>query len=774
MASCLQSYGQFDVEHVILENDGLVQCRVVDMDGDGDLDVVSTSDYFGDDLSKISWYEQLSNGEYADEVVITTEVAGVVNVEFADLDSDGDLDLISASNSDHKVAWYENLDGSSFGPQIILDQTVGGARSVFTGDMDWDGDLDIVAAASFNDEIVWFENLGTSIFSDKEIIPTVHDYPLIIDIADIDGDGYDDLVVHSTSYYHLSWIKSLGEGEFGSDQMVYDSMAGTGDLRVADMDEDGDLDVLAQHASGNTGAWYENLGNGVFSDDISIPVLYDIDAVYAADMDNDGDNDILVYKSDDDLMYWSENLGSGSFDPLTLEPIADLGTYLSELIIEDYDGDGDVDMLCGTRANSRITWWENDGSQAFPSQEVVTKTAEEAQGVCASDLDGDGDLDLISASHTFSSVTWYENLGDEVYSQGIMIGSEQFEATSVWPADMDGDGDSDILATSTTHHAVFWIENLGGQTFSSLNLIGSGISGVGSVRSADFDLDGDQDVVACSWDSLLMWYENLGGGEFEDYFLSGNVTGSSMVIPADLNGDGLEDIVVDNGGTQDNIRWMENLGDGQFSDLYILFSSDWEASGIDVGDVDGDGDLDVMAASKYSFARDAFWYENDGNGTFTAEHMLPSSALQPYKVALSDVDLDGDLDAIASEATSTTQWDDIHWFENTGNGTFSESQTITFGEDQIKWLLPIDLDADGDEDFLWTASSKDKIAWFENVTLNACPGDLNGDGMMNTQDVLAFLNGFGCSVDCEMDLTGDGLVNIADLLIFLQMFSDGC
>ena len=78
----------------------------------------------------------------------------------ADVDGDGDLDVLSASNFDNKIAWYEN-DGLQSFTEHTISNNAGGASSLFVEDVDGDGDLDVLSASSTDDKIAWYENVGT-------------------------------------------------------------------------------------------------------------------------------------------------------------------------------------------------------------------------------------------------------------------------------------------------------------------------------------------------------------------------------------------------------------------------------------------------------------------------------------------------------------------------------------------------------------------------------------------------------------------------------------
>jgi hypothetical protein len=140
-----------------------------DMDGDGDLDVLSAS---GQD-DKIAWYENTDGaGSFGSQQVISAAADGAISVFAGDLDADGDADVLFASVLDDKIAWYENTDGAgSFAPTPqVISTAADGARSVFAADVDGDGDLDVLSASREDDKIAWYENTdGAGSFGAQQV-----------------------------------------------------------------------------------------------------------------------------------------------------------------------------------------------------------------------------------------------------------------------------------------------------------------------------------------------------------------------------------------------------------------------------------------------------------------------------------------------------------------------------------------------------------------------------------------------------------------------------
>ena len=157
--------------HPIVEGTiGPYSVFAADVDGDGDMDVLSASQY--DD--KIAWYENDGN-EYFPHHAITTNADGAQSVYAVDVDGDGDMDVLSASNEDNKIAWYENDGNQNFSTHIIT-TNADGAQSVHAVDVDGDGDMDVLSASQGDHKVAWYENLSTVGFApnDSEVIPLAY------------------------------------------------------------------------------------------------------------------------------------------------------------------------------------------------------------------------------------------------------------------------------------------------------------------------------------------------------------------------------------------------------------------------------------------------------------------------------------------------------------------------------------------------------------------------------------------------------------------------
>ena len=127
-----------------------------DVDGDGDLDALSASRF--DD--KIAWYENAGGGATSWVLrTISTGADDARSVYGADVDGDGDLDALSTSFLDDKVAWYENVGGGGTSWALhTISTSADDPNSVTAADVDGDGDLDVLSASRSDNAIAWYEN----------------------------------------------------------------------------------------------------------------------------------------------------------------------------------------------------------------------------------------------------------------------------------------------------------------------------------------------------------------------------------------------------------------------------------------------------------------------------------------------------------------------------------------------------------------------------------------------------------------------------------------
>ena len=442
----------------------------------------------------------------------------------------------------------------------------------------------------------------------------------------------------------------------------------------------------------------------------------------------------MIASSRGNLIGWYANDGTGIFGQAQL--ISSNRDGRSSVVLADLDGDGDLDALSSStglrEVPAAITWFENtDGKGTFGDSRPIdslTPYPMFPELVIASDLDGDDDLDAVAVitGNNGNQFVWYENIdGQGTFSERKIIDAPKTPPQSAFAADLDGDGDSDILSAtlggsfvSPRPSEIGWYENLDGNgNFSQQRLLHSSPRFGRAAHAVDVDGDGDSDVVTV-FRGLTAWHENIdGAGSFgpEQIIAEESFDNSHAIDAADFNGDGGLDILTGSNVSQtgQEIAWYKNTnGHGTFGERQPITAKQPDgASWVDVKDLDGDGDLDLLASS----AKENWigWYKNDdGNGTFGERNLITTNLLDPRSIFGSDIDGDGDVDALSASAGDNK----IAWYDNVdGKGMFGDQTVITTDAAGAQSVFAIDIDGDGDMDVISASESDHKIAWYENT-----------------------------------------------------------
>jgi len=335
-------------------------------------------------------------------------------VTAVDINSDGAIDVVAAIDGLDTNLWYENSGNSgSFEAGEVINSAIQDLRFVTTADIDGDGNIDILTCSPSQDLIIWNKNTdGIGNFGSNSTIANNATEAIVIDAGDFDGDGDMDVVSANRSANTVAWYENVdGTGTFGPEQPISTTMPNARFVLVRDIDGDTDMDVLAVSTGLARVFWYENLdGNGTFNAGTEIPgVAAGSLSIDSKDIDGDGDFDVLVAATTQNRLYWVENTdGLGTFS--AENAIDTRGSFVQSVYAADLDADSDIDAVSIT-ADGEVAWYENtDGLGTFGPAQIISLDADNGRGIFAADLDGDGDNDVLSASITGDKIAWYENL----------------------------------------------------------------------------------------------------------------------------------------------------------------------------------------------------------------------------------------------------------------------------------------------------------------------------------------------------------------------------
>ena len=276
------------------------------------------------------------------------------------------------------------------------------------------------------------------------------------------------------------------------------------------------------------------------------------------------------------------------------------------------------------------------------------------------------------------------------------------------------------------------------------HLINGSYTGTIGVGVGDLDLDGDLDVVGSAQTSgIVSWWENDGGNPpgFIEHSI-GTPPGAAGIDVADIDDDGRPDVVISMVAPRNKIVWKRNCPGDTISWTSQTIEPSWgDAWEISTGDVDGDGNLDVMC-TQWS-AADVVWWQNDGADPIVwTKHIVDGSLAGAHSVRGADFDDDGDMDLAAAAGVGNKIV--VYWSDGADSITWTRQEVETgFTGARSVWIG--DIDQDGDLDIAGICWTSD-LAWWSND---------GGDPVVWTRQTIS-TSAFGGHALCIADVNGDG------------------
>ncbi len=776
---------------------------LADLNGDGRLDALSTDGMVQLNLGNANFDSQPELRGYGDDIH-----------DFAtgDLDSDGDLDLVAVNYARDSV--YVDFNNGTGRFPVRLRVAVGTQpTSVVLGDVDNDGDLDLVVAGTGGTISIGF-NEGTGWFANVQSLAAGAGLRRAV-LGDLDGDHDLDLATNNGRVY-----RNDGTGTFG----FYLTTPTGNDLALADVDADGDLDLLVAGAGAVQLRRNDGTGQLTGTESISFGTGSQNDYPALADLDGDGDLDLLVANGTDGTVNVALNQRLAAPALLSFAPavgpvgstIVLTGTELIGTTSVTFNGVAApvFTVVSATRLEVQVPPGATSGvvrvqnpvgsstsAAAFTvvqtlriaslnpgrnatvartatitvgfGQPISTNTAAnlvvvgQSSGRLAGTRAGAGTTTLSFAPTRpyapgeildISVPPYVEANQLQVQPQVFQLraavggaGRGVFDAPRIVSniardkavvGDVDGDGDLDEIHQGDQH--IELQRNNGNATFGlPEHLLASDLNARYVLALADVDGDGDLDlavgdVLTGIGNSVVYVRLNDGAGHFTTALPDVAVGEYVFQISfGDLDADGDLDLITGNGGqTASTTSVRLNDGSGHFRytrDERVGFNG--VSPGFSLGDLDSDGDLDLVA---YSNSGNDLRF-NDGHGGFATVGQAPIAGMHPSAQGLGDLDGDGDLDLFVTLING-----DFNTFLNNGNGTFAAGIPGRFSNG-AQYLTLGDLDADGDLDAVVMGynsnyqvamnNGQGRLVYAYEVSLNrnsvipACSlNDFDGDG----------------------------------------------
>jgi hypothetical protein len=359
-----------------------------------------------------------------DHHIIDGYTHGTSSVYACDLDNDNDMDIVAAVLEDDQMVWFRNDGGDTLAwTKFIIASNFLEPYSVYAADLDDDGDQDVIGAAGVGNEVAWWRNdSGDTIQWTKYTIRNNYNFAHEVYAHDLDEDGDMDVFGASTNLNLISWWRNEGGDPIQwTEQTIASNFQGAKSVRVGDIDDDGDNDVAGACLYGNDITWWRNDGGDTiqwtgFTIDSYFGGAHRVQII---DMDDDDDLDILAVAYLDNEIAWYSNEGG---DPINWSKQT-IGTGFQGACIAqaaDLDRDGDLDVAGTAQVSHQVAWWRNDGGNPIVwTKCYIDDYFYRAWPLYVCDLDDDNDDDAAIASSWAGNnvVQWCENLGTAVAEQ---------------------------------------------------------------------------------------------------------------------------------------------------------------------------------------------------------------------------------------------------------------------------------------------------------------------------------------------------------------------
>jgi hypothetical protein len=686
---------------------------VLDVNKDGLLDFVVGARKASPALT---WFKRNSTGwqrYIIDSDVLPIEAGGA----FHDIDGDGDYDIVMGEDwSGKEVFWWENpypnyQPTASWTRHTIKENGATKQHDQIFGDFDNDGKTELV---------FWNQGAKSLLLTDIPPFPkhtqTWNLTPIFeaqeqaegLTKADIDGDGIEDIIGAGR------WFKYKGENHYEANIIDLDMVparAAAGQLVQGGPPE---VVFVIGDDVGHL-KWYEWKQNAWHDHDLLGHEVSHGHSLAIADINKDGNQDIFcaemhtpgVGSSAKAWIFFGD--GKGGFT----KSIFSIGLGNHESKVADLDGDGDVDILSKpyTWTTPRIDIWLNRQAPLDHWRRHVIDANKPWRTIFvdAADLDADGIKDIVTGGW------WYKNPGTPDGSwQRKYIGEPLNNMATIY--DFDNDGDLDILGTegkgSKANAQFVWASNNGKGEFTIMDNIqhGEGDFLQGAVVQ---HLWGNKLAVALSWHAtnslvqLLEVPDNPSADQWKIRTLS-EFSQDEAVSAGDIDHDGDNDLLL---GT----AWLR---DDSNSTTVMPIANDGAPDRNRLVDINHDGWLDALVGFEaINKPGELVWYQNPANNSKTWIKHNIGTIIGPMSVDVGDLDGDGDYDVVAGEHNMKADArPKLYVFENKdGDGLRWIGHVAYIGDEHHDGAKLTDIDNDGDLDIISIGWSHGRVLLYENL-----------------------------------------------------------
>lgn len=387
---------------------------------------------------------------------ISTELNGPVDTVTADMDGDGDLDVIAVYQYQGNVSWFRNDGEGGFSAGINIAVDLDGPNAIDSADFNDDGKPDFAVTAYNSNSLIVLKSNGTNESYFQSTIS--ENLPGAVDVAigDFDQDGYDDIFAASSLTDRVVQFPGSSSGTFGPYTTMTEEVNNIWCLKLADLDNDGQIEILAGSVWDNTLTLLQRV-NGSIASSVIATDAFGVHEFEIVDLDGDGQKDIVAALTTFDEVVWFRNQGNLNFGFGIL--IADELNGPWALRVGDFNADGRNDIVCALINDNSVVFLMNNGLGGLFDSTYIEDFALDAFSVEVANINDDELADIIVASRGDDVLSWYEaantvpitdfNVGDCWQNEFFNTTFTYFpETTFLWEF---GDGSESGQSASVTH-----------------------------------------------------------------------------------------------------------------------------------------------------------------------------------------------------------------------------------------------------------------------------------------------------------------------------------
>ncbi len=572
-----------------------------DLDGDGDIDIVQPDGGW----IAVHWNDGKAKFIKGPSILLS-DLQFVTAAAAVDIDLDGKLDVAAGFGTQTARLVGILNRGTDFVPGSPMGLNGQEVTDLLVRDFDGDGRHDVAVAVRGNNGVPIFGGAADGSFI-RLTSPSPGGVPFSLASADFDGDGTPDISTSNNEDGTVGILLARGPEKF---QALPSVPAGASPWGIAagDFDGDGLPDVAVASLFEGSVSILWNGGGGVFPRGGRYRVGDSPSSLVACDLNGDGRKDLAVTCRDEQSLSVLLASPPSKFQgPRSIS----MTKYPTDSAAGDFDGDGLIDVAVASSGYmqdpSVLTIFQSVGDgtlKEIASCEYVVKP----WSLATADVDGDGDLDLAAAGNAPYAVTVFRNEGKGTFTRLFDIGIEQ-SPSGIVAVDLNGDGGPDLavsaIGNDSASGSVWTIANRGDFAFAGPEKAASFVKGAWAIAAVDLDRDGSIELIAGGMKNALpgdgflaVLWPVAAGGFMARTIDTAPATYPHSIVPCDLDGDGWDDLVASDVLNGSISLWKYDGTGGLFR--MAMFSAGSAPAGIAVADFDGDGHLDLASANAQS------------------------------------------------------------------------------------------------------------------------------------------------------------------------------